>query len=1584
MVKKQNLSEEAAQKGQNRPLFRLPLGWAFCLTLLAALIVFYSNAKQAYAIADFHCIEDIPCPISVSFQTQDPENDPLTVSFSALPTNYIITSCDLDGRIGIPFGDPPLNCVTPPSPVGPGPFTATGYYEFQLEGSYTGDILICDDSNHCTSYNPTIDVAPFDWYVPDHDHPNALTIGWQWNRAFFATSYDIRVNGVYFTTVPQAFPPVRWNQVLSGYNLSSGSVSVYAVLTSGPPYEYLELKSGPRTHYSQANTPGSPTCTVNSSTQITWNWTNNSNPPGTNYFADNAPPGDSGWITGTQWVQPGLTPNTLYTTLIKARNNDSEETLTVSVGCTTSAGDTQGPTFTFNPPSRVWLSTDISVLLTATDPSGVRYVQYCWGAGVDCDPTQTPGNDLPFNCTGTSPCAATVTQNQNGNWRLCAKGMDSLNNWTNPQVCSSPYQKDNLWPTSNITAPAASSWQRVNFSVSVTDSDTGGSGLTSCLYGVRSWNGLSWIETVPDTTLRSCNTPFTITVGAAGNCRDQGSDRCEVRVRATDAAGNLGSINTRRVSIDWAAPTPNPPNPFIASAQTTTSITWTLPTGSDVGSGLDPSPYRFSRTSGGPYNSAIQATPAWVEGGLSCGTSYTRYGVIQDLAGNITDQAVVTSSTQPCAPPAPTGFVGSNNYSTSQIRWSWNAAAGADTYFVYSNPGGVFQCLATAPTTFCISPISSPFLNPNTALTAHVFAQNAGGDSGWSNDATGYTVPGPVTNLTASNITGTSITWTWNPPSPDGGAGLDYRCSLDGVLPLASCTSPRIAGSLICGTSHQLQVYARNPITGVMGTVVSDTRSTSGCNAATITMNPTSRPWANTNIDVTITATDSDGIDFVRYCWGKGAACNPLQTDGNDPPFNCDGTSPCSNLVTQTDDGNWYLCARAKDGSGAWNNPAVCTNPYQKDTVAPNPAAGAPTCLPNPNNSGAHICTWSAASDSLSGLSSYYVYHQIGGSGSYNSATPSQPTPVTNTTWTPIPAIGENTYRYRIVAMDVAGNSIMGSASSLVTVDKTAPTITTFSPSVTPTASRPVLNWSATETGGSGISKFELWRADYNASTCNGSTMTGCSWSIRVDNIASSATSQEDTSTISTNRYWYGLHAVDNVNNCITETGEHCGGVTSDGLDTRASYGPDQVVFDNTAPTPNPPNPIAASNIGDATITWTLPTGSDSPAGLHATAYGFSANSGGPYNFQGTSAWVENFLSCGTSYTRYGVIRDALGNQTNEASATASTVACTGRSAALSINPVPPSGWDNAPTSVNLNASCVAQGGTTLTSCTAQVDINSSGWVDVAMPYPATYNMSSGSSYQFRAREADTGGFTTSTPVPNPVFQLDTIPPNQVTVSITNSPGGGPAPEDPLTITWTASADNQSGLSHYEVWRSLDFGGVPDPLGWQKVGSDILPAEPRTLNDNPSSSGKWWYGIHILDNAGNMSTEAAWAWGIYDVSAPIAFGHIPNKFSSITALRPNLSVTLNDVHTSVGATTLRVKNEQNTTVFTKNFAVGTTNITVTVADWGTTVLPRNPDGTPQTYTVEIISQDIVGNILVDSPLWTFDQMNQPPSKPSIE
>ncbi|KKT28132.1 MAG: hypothetical protein UW12_C0007G0013 [Parcubacteria group bacterium GW2011_GWF1_43_9] len=345
--------------------------------------------------------------------------------------------------------------------------------------------------------------------------------------------------------------------------------------------------------------------------------------------------------------------------------------------------------------------------LSASDPSGVRYVQYCWGAGASCEPTQTPGNDLPFNCTGVSPCAADVTQSGDGSWTLCARGMDALNNWTNPQACSSPYQKDAALPTATITAPPTSSWQRTNFAVSVTDTDTGGSGLASCMYGVRSYNGSSWVQILPDTTLRACNTPFTVTVGALANCRNEGNSFCEVRVRSSDVAGNLGPVNSRGFSIDWTPPNPNPPS-ILASGNTTNSITWTLSTGSDAHSGLDPLPYRFSRTSGGPYTAAVQASPAWPEGGLTCGTSYTRYGIIQDLAGNVTNQGgPTTSSTLSCAPPAPTGFTGSNNYSTSQIRWAWNAAAGADTYFVYSNPGGVFQCLATAPTTFCISILES-------------------------------------------------------------------------------------------------------------------------------------------------------------------------------------------------------------------------------------------------------------------------------------------------------------------------------------------------------------------------------------------------------------------------------------------------------------------------------------------------------------------------------------------------------------------------------------------------------------------------------------------------------------------------------------------------------------------------------------------------------------------------------------------------------------------------------------------------------------------------------------------------------------
>ncbi|MFA5095412.1 MAG: peptidoglycan-binding domain-containing protein [Candidatus Paceibacterota bacterium] len=96
---------------------------------------------------------------------------------------------------------------------------------------------------------------------------------------------------------------------------------------------------------------------------------------------------------------------------------------------------------------------------------------------------------------------------------------------------------------------------------------------------------------------------------------------------------------------------------------------------------------------------------------------------------------------------------------------------------------------------------------------------------------------------------------------------------------------------------------------------------------------------------------------------------------------------------------------------------------------------------------------------------------------------------------------------------------------------------------------------------------------------------------------------------------------------------------------------------DSTPPTPNPPT-MAYSSVTQTSIAWTLSTGTDAGVGLHTTPYGFATTSGGPYTYQATPSWTETDLTCATRYTRYGVIKDALGNVTDEASANIPTSVC--------------------------------------------------------------------------------------------------------------------------------------------------------------------------------------------------------------------------------------------------------------------------------------------------------------------------------------
>lgn len=114
------------------------------------------------------------------------------------------------------------------------------------------------------------------------------------------------------------------------------------------------------------------------------------------------------------------------------------------------------------------------------------------------------------------------------------------------------FKVDKIKPTSSITSPSSESWQRKSFTPSVTDEDSGGSGLKKCYYAVYD-TGYGW--TIDKWSERTCGSMPTISVGTNKNCRTQGKNKCRVYTYNKDYAGNSESSHYIAYSIDYTTPT---------------------------------------------------------------------------------------------------------------------------------------------------------------------------------------------------------------------------------------------------------------------------------------------------------------------------------------------------------------------------------------------------------------------------------------------------------------------------------------------------------------------------------------------------------------------------------------------------------------------------------------------------------------------------------------------------------------------------------------------------------------------------------------------------------------------------------------------------------------------------------------------------------------------------------------------------------------------------------------------------------------------------------------------------------------------
>jgi hypothetical protein len=167
--------------------------------------------------------------------------------------------------------------------------------------------------------------------------------------------------------------------------------------------------------------------------------------------------------------------------------------------------------------------------------------------GSGCNPNAYYLTIVPYGqaCNPTDPYTISIEVSQHS--IACWKVTDFA---SNVNTGSSEIKVDKIKPTSEITSPAASSWQKANFDVSLTDSDTGDSGLSKCYYRVLS-NDVetkSWTE-------KTCSSPITLTIGSEQDCRNEGTDTCRIEAYATDVANNIGDTVSRTFSIDWTPPT---------------------------------------------------------------------------------------------------------------------------------------------------------------------------------------------------------------------------------------------------------------------------------------------------------------------------------------------------------------------------------------------------------------------------------------------------------------------------------------------------------------------------------------------------------------------------------------------------------------------------------------------------------------------------------------------------------------------------------------------------------------------------------------------------------------------------------------------------------------------------------------------------------------------------------------------------------------------------------------------------------------------------------------------------------------------
>ena len=630
--------------------------------------------------------------------------------------------------------------------------------------------------------------------------------------------------------------------------------------------------------------------------------------------------------------------------------------------------------------------------------------------------------------------------------------------------------------------------------------DSGPSGLTndaSPSFGFSSNEGGSSFECKLDSgSFETCTTPKSYSGLSQGPHT--------VEVRATDQAGNTDpSPATRGFTLDTVAPSLSiDSGPSGPTTNPSPSFGFTAEGGSTVSCSIDTGTASFGACSGAGTHSP--AAPLGDD-------SYSFRVRATDAAGNQTTQTRAFSvDTQPPNTAIDSGPSGLTNNASPSFGFS------------STEGGSTFECkLDSGSFAACTSPKSYSGLSDG-PHSFEVRATDAVGNVDASPATRNFTVDTQAPDTTIDSGP-SGLTNSANPSfgfsSADGTAG--FECKLDSGS-FAACTSPAAYSGLSQG-AHSFEVRAKDAAGNVDASPATRnfTVDTQAPNT-TIDSGP-SGPTNNASPSFGFSSTEGGSTFECRLDSGSFAACTSPEsyaglTEGahsfevraTDPAGNTDATPATRNFTVDTqapdttidsgpsgltndaspsfgfssteggssfecklDSGSFETCTSPKSYSGLSQGPhtvevratdpagntdaSPATRNFTVDTIAPslviNSGPSGPTTTPSPSfgftaEGGSTVsCSIETGSPSFGPCS---------GAGSHSPAAP----------------LADNSYSFRVRAIDAAGNQT--TASRDFAVDTAAPNTTIVSGPTGPTGPSPSFGFSSTESGSTFECKLDL------------------------------------------------------------------------------------------------------------------------------------------------------------------------------------------------------------------------------------------------------------------------------------------------------------------------------------------------------------------------------------------------------------------------------------------------------------------------------------------------------------------------------